>query len=188
MRRALALLLLLQACQSPKGTPSPTPSAVVSAAPLASGVASAPPEPRYIASFAEFGPSSVLEACTDRDFTSRIKANGFPDGESWANLRAKMRAVLLGDGGPSVPRGGSIVPIEDACETAFADRTVFARCALDELTTVYFSLDALENDIELRDCLKQGGKWWGIDRSSVEYLQAKTEHDIAKASRLTGRP
>lgn len=45
----------------------------------------------------------------------------------------------------------------------------------------YYSFLALENDLEMRDCLGRArGSWTAIPRTSIEYQRAKGEYEIEK--------
>ena len=162
-----------------------TPGGLVAAA---SGSASLAPVPASAAtvstvlSEAIFSADNVLTMCFDNDVRSNL------DGGKWtAKERAaaaeRMAAV---DAGLS---GGSGVSIDKTCTEAFGDRIELASCTQPGgVLFHYYSFALLENDLEMKSCLKDlRGSWKALPQDSDQYRLAHARYEAEKAQKALER-
>lgn len=151
------------------------PSAAPSAAATPSAAPSTGPIPPFYASVALFNEREELAVCADRDITARVLEAGAPTEQSVAAVRQTF-AEREGDSSVATM-------LNKECGKAFSDRLVLAKCVTPAMALTYYSFDLLQDDRTMRQCIKNGGTWTSLPRDSDEYKLAKSEWDVAKATR-----
>ena len=176
-------LLLCGGCKLPnKSSESTSSTAVVidaSTSGRSAAVSSddAPASSLHVLSGIGFFIENKLQTCIDHDRTYKTEADLAKFKKELEDLGKKDKNNIT----TPFPDGG--------CATNFKDRTPLASCVIDNsnakhtgtVTDTYYTVEALEDDAQMRDCLKNKGKWTAIPHDSDAYQMANAEAELRKS-------
>jgi hypothetical protein len=147
------LLVFLLACSRRE-----EPQKITSAVPASIPSATTPAPEVFTASVADFR-DDVLSGCVDFSHTDKAKVSSFANGDAGTAL-------------------------SKTCAEQFKDRKPLASCDVvrkkdgARVVASYYDFGAVGlDDIEMQECIKAGGDWKAVSKTSSEWLRAKHEHN-----------